>query len=129
MFPEDESTMTLPGTRAPVRSPSVTMESAVRSLTDPPGLNHSHLPQTSTRGGRPGSFSRTSGVRPIASSTDSVTVVPFSAHAWAAASRGAPMRHDHSRSRTSRMVGASPQTAQRGSRATAYSRKDISSAS
>src|SRR5438034_2347789 len=73
VLPEDESMIVLPGRRAPERSPSVTRESAVRSLIDPPGLNHSHLPQTSTPSGTPGRRSRTRGVRPIASRIDSRT--------------------------------------------------------
>src|SRR5205814_2973210 len=69
----DESTITRPGRRAPERSPSVTSDSAVRSLTEPPGLNHSHLPHTSAPAGRPARRRRKSGVCPIASRIDSRT--------------------------------------------------------
>src|ERR1700704_2217345 len=51
---------------APRRSPSSIIERAARSLTEPPGLNHSAFAYTSTRGN---SFSkirtRRSGVLPI----------------------------------------------------------------
>src|SRR5258708_24539210 len=73
VLPEDESAMTLPGVRAPLFSPSVTRDRAVRSLTEPPGLNHSHLPQTSAPGGSPASPSLRRGVFPIPSRLDSST--------------------------------------------------------
>ena len=65
--------MVRPGSSAPVRSPSRMIESAVRSLTEPPGLNHSHLPHSSTPGGTPGRRRRTSGVWPMASSIEAST--------------------------------------------------------
>ena len=37
-------TALVPGRKAPERRPSFTMLAAGRSLTDPPGLNHSALP-------------------------------------------------------------------------------------
>ena len=41
VFPEVASRITFPGVSFPVRSPSRIMFSAGRSLTEPPGLNHS----------------------------------------------------------------------------------------
>src|SRR4029078_6244550 len=73
VLPDDESTMTLPGVRAPLFSPSVTSDSAVRSLTEPLGLNHSHLPQPSAPAGSPARGRRRRGVFPIASRIDSRT--------------------------------------------------------
>ena len=103
-----------PQARRCARPPS-TIESAVRSFTEPPGLNHSHLPQSSTplaarrraaaaraacgrspRGSRPG----TADARARAALTPSPRPA---ASKW----------QDHSRSLSSRIVGASPQTAQR----------------
>ena len=73
VLPEDESTMTLPRASAPVRSPSITIEYAARSLTDPPGLNHSHFAQISTPSDTPAIGTRTRGVRPMVSSTEETT--------------------------------------------------------
>src|SRR5688500_14629260 len=48
VLPELESRITLSRVSAPDRSPSSIMRKAGRSFTDPPGLNHSALPYTST---------------------------------------------------------------------------------
>jgi len=41
VLPEVESMIVLSRVNAPVRSPSSIMNSAARSFTEPPGLNHS----------------------------------------------------------------------------------------
>src|ERR1700722_10211017 len=65
------TTVPEPGLRLPLRSASLSMPSAMRSLTEPPGLAISTLAHRRA----PPAFSkllrRTKGVRPIRSSTDS----------------------------------------------------------
>src|ERR1700686_2141598 len=66
VLPEVESMIVFPCTSEPRRSPSSIIHSAARSLTDPPGLNHSALAYTSTRGkSRSKMRTRNSGVLPI----------------------------------------------------------------
>jgi len=52
MLPEVESSRRFPGASSPFASAVRRMLSAGRSLTEPPGLNHSALANTCTRGGR-----------------------------------------------------------------------------
>src|SRR5690349_12882037 len=74
-LPEVESRIVLPGTSCPVRSASTIMRRTGRSLTEPPGLNHSAFAYTSTARGRfrTTRVRRSSGVLPIRSSSDSVS--------------------------------------------------------
>src|SRR3954453_19588381 len=68
------STIVPPGRRAPLASAASTMRTAIRSFTDPPGLKYSTLASTSGAFGpssRVTAFSRTSGVLPTRSTTDS----------------------------------------------------------
>jgi len=58
------STTTLPDPRRPSRSAAVTMASARRSFTDPPGLKDSSLASRVTSHSAESRFSFTSGVRP-----------------------------------------------------------------
>ncbi len=65
MLPEVGSMMVPPGRSAPVRSASSTIDSAMRSLIEPPGFARSDLIQTSAS---PNSrLTRTCGVRPMVS--------------------------------------------------------------
>ena len=50
VFPLVESSRALPGANFPLRLPSAMILAAARSLTDPPGLNHSAFPNNSTPG-------------------------------------------------------------------------------
>src|SRR5580704_18278871 len=60
------------GLSLPERSPSNTMLSAARSLTDPPGLKYSALPRISMPGNSRETFSRRiNGVLPMVESRDS----------------------------------------------------------
>src|ERR1700686_2337315 len=66
VLPEVESMIVFPCTSEPRRSPSSIIHSAARSLTDPPGLNHSAFAYTSTRGKSLSKMrTRSSGVLPI----------------------------------------------------------------
>src|SRR5215217_7318581 len=68
------STIVPPGCRAPLASAASTMRTAMRSFTDPPGLRYSTLASTSGASdprSRVTEFSRTSGVLPTRSTTDS----------------------------------------------------------
>src|SRR5215218_11013583 len=68
------STIVPPGCRAPLASAASTIRTAMRSFTDPPGLRYSSLASTSGASGprsRVTEFSRTSGVLPTRSTTDS----------------------------------------------------------
>src|SRR3954469_10717689 len=68
------STIVPPGLSAPLASAASTMRTAMRSFTDPPGLRYSTLASTSGASGpreRVTLVSRTSGVPPIRSRTDS----------------------------------------------------------
>src|SRR5579862_316098 len=78
VLPEVESRMVLPGTSAPRASPSSTILSAGRSLTDPPGLNPSSLPKMRTPGASPSRIFRssTSGVLPTSWSADGTVSGP-----------------------------------------------------
>src|SRR3989449_7360312 len=73
--------MVFPGPSRPSRSASVTIRSTGRSLTDPPGLNHSALTWTSTARGRlrVRRERRMSGVRPIRSIRDASGPGPWAA--------------------------------------------------
>ena len=64
------STIVAPGFRTPRRSASSTIETAMRSLTLPPGLSDSTLAATIAPPGFGSRFSRTIGVRPTSSRTD-----------------------------------------------------------
>src|SRR5690242_4975449 len=67
VLPEVASSSVRPDSR-PRRSASATIPHAARSLTEPPGLNHSALPRTSTPSGTPSSpRTGTRGVRPMRS--------------------------------------------------------------
>ena len=68
------STIVPPGCSAPLASAASTMRTAMRSFTDPPGLRYSTLASTSGASGprsRVTEVSRTSGVLPTRSTTDS----------------------------------------------------------
>src|SRR5215217_1138662 len=68
------STIVPPGFRAPLASAASTMRTAMRSFTDPPGLRYSTLASTRGASGprsRVTLDSRTSGVLPTRSTTDS----------------------------------------------------------
>jgi hypothetical protein len=69
VLPEVGSMITdSPGVIFPSRSAASIMESATRSLSEPPGLNCSHLQNTSAIPGSTRWRSRTSGVPPMRSS-------------------------------------------------------------
>src|ERR1700687_1765153 len=53
VLPEVESRIVFPGRKLPVRSPSRTIQTAGRSLTEPPGLSPSSLATIRTRGDTP----------------------------------------------------------------------------
>src|SRR5258706_441205 len=73
VLPEVGSTITdSPGRMRPSDSAASIMASAMRSLTDPPGLNCSHLTHTSADGPAAIRRSCTSGVPPISSRTDPI---------------------------------------------------------
>src|SRR3954451_17769473 len=68
------STIVPPGFSAPLASAASTMRTAIRSFTEPPGLRYSSLASTSGASGRSSrvtDVSRTSGVLPTRSTTDS----------------------------------------------------------
>src|SRR5579859_121849 len=69
------STIVAPGCRRPSRSAAATIATAMRSLTLPAGLSDSSLPSTAALRGPGNRFSRTSGVLPTRSSTESATHV------------------------------------------------------
>src|ERR1700731_3044197 len=72
VFPLVASMMVLPGTNAPLLRPASIIPKAGRSFTDPPGLNHSALPQISTfSNSRPMLASRSKGVLPMRARMDS----------------------------------------------------------
>src|ERR1700726_543149 len=66
--------MVLPGTNMPLLRPASIIPKAGRSFTEPPGLNHSALPQISTfSNSRPMLASRSRGVLPMRARMDSPT--------------------------------------------------------
>src|ERR671916_143541 len=68
------STIVPPGSRAPLASAASTIRTAMRSSTDPPGLRYSSFASTRGASGprsRVTEVSRTSGVLPTRSTTDS----------------------------------------------------------
>jgi hypothetical protein len=67
------STTVAPGRNRPRRSASSIMETAMRSLTLPPGLSDSILPSTTALPGLGTRLSRIRGVAPTSSRTDSAT--------------------------------------------------------
>ena len=71
MLPDVGSTMVPPGWSTPVASAASTIVRAMRSFTDPPGLRYSIL--ASTVAGTPSvtRSSRTNGVLPMRSTTES----------------------------------------------------------
>src|SRR5208282_2509982 len=72
VLPLVESSKIFPAASLPERRASATMLAAARSLTDPPGLYHSALPQRCTQGrSRTSASNRNSGVLPMAVSTAS----------------------------------------------------------
>src|SRR5687768_9037200 len=74
VFPLVGSTMVPPGCRAPLASAASTIRTAMRSFTEPPGLRYSSLANTRGASGprsRVTELSRTSGVLPTRSTTDS----------------------------------------------------------
>src|SRR5437764_13932342 len=78
VLPDVESRIVFPGTSAPRASPSSTILSAGRSLTEPPGLNPSSLPKIRTPGASPSRIFRssTSGVLPTSWSADGTVSGP-----------------------------------------------------
>src|SRR5437868_12559421 len=78
VLPDVESRIVFPGTSAPRASPSSTILSAGRSLTEPPGLNPSSLPKMRTPGASPSRTLRssTSGVLPTSWSADGTVSGP-----------------------------------------------------
>ena len=79
VFPEVGSTMVPPGRSAPEASAASTIRSAIRSLTEPPGLKYSTLASTAGACPPPTAFvtarSLTSGVFPTSSIRDSWTCI------------------------------------------------------
>ena len=74
MLPEVGSTIVPPGRSAPLASAAATIRSAMRSLTDPPGLKYSTLASTVAPGmPRVTDRSRTSGVFPTSPLNESWT--------------------------------------------------------
>src|ERR1700676_4765746 len=72
LLPLVASMMVLPGTNAPLLRPASIIAKAGRSFTEPPGLNHSALPQISTfSNSRPMLARRNRGVLPIRARMDS----------------------------------------------------------
>ena len=72
VFPEVGSTIVPPGASAPLVSAAATIRSAIRSLTDPPGLKYSTFASTVDPGiARVTDRSRTSGVFPTSSLSES----------------------------------------------------------
>ena len=71
MLPDVGSTIVPPGFSRPSASAASIIRLAMRSFTEPPGLKYSTL--ASTSGARPSAtwFSRTSGVSPMRSTTES----------------------------------------------------------
>src|SRR6266851_442644 len=75
VLPEVESMIVLRCVSSPRCSPSTIIESAARSFTEPPGLNHSALAYTSSPGNsRSNSLTRSSGVLPISPMMPALTV-------------------------------------------------------
>src|SRR5713226_3364692 len=75
VFPEVESMIVLRCVSSPRCSPSTIIESAARSFTEPPGLNHSALAYTSSPGKScSNSLTRNSGVLPISPMMPALTV-------------------------------------------------------
>src|SRR3954467_4606577 len=71
VLPDVASMMVSPSLSRPDDSPSAIIRDAARSFTDPPGFCHSALAYSSTPGvSRSNRGSRTSGVRPMRSTTD-----------------------------------------------------------
>ena len=79
VLPDVGSMIVPPGGSAPDASAASTMRSAIRSLTDPPGLKYSTLASTAGRWPPPTSLvtarSRSSGVFPTSSIRDSCTCI------------------------------------------------------
>src|ERR1700687_1099891 len=76
VLPEVESMSVFSGVSAPRRSPSSIIHRAARSLTEPPGLNHSAFAYTSTRGNSGSNMRmRRSGVLPISLVISAVRVI------------------------------------------------------
>src|ERR1700750_1101457 len=75
VLPEVGSTMVPPGFSRPSRSAASIMATAGRSFTLPPGLNSSTLARRSHSRSRPARPSRTSGVFPTRSSSESATSI------------------------------------------------------
>ena len=74
MLPEVGSTIVPPGRRSPLASAAATIRSAMRSLTDPPGLKYSTFASTVAPGiPRVTDRSRTSGVFPTSPLSESWT--------------------------------------------------------
>ena len=67
VLPLDDSTSVMPGRSDPSRSAASTIAAAIRSFTEPQGLNDSSLARISTPGFRKTRWRRTRGVRPIVS--------------------------------------------------------------
>ena len=87
------STIVPPGFRAPLASAASTMRTAMRSFTEPPGLRYSSFASTSGASGprsRVTELSRTSGVLPTRSTTDSAYCTGASSIAGAGRARPVP---------------------------------------
>src|SRR3954462_8337647 len=87
------STIVPPGLSAPLASAASTMRTAIRSFTDPPGLRYSSLASTSGASGpssRVTEVSRTSGVLPTRSTTDSAYCTGVLLHAGPVGARLGP---------------------------------------
>ena len=79
VLPEVGSTIVPPGRRSPLASAAATIRSAIRSLTDPPGLKFSILASTVAPGiPRVTDRSRTSGVFPTSPLNESCTCMVVS---------------------------------------------------
>src|SRR5215211_8055332 len=76
VFPDVGSTIVPPGLSRPSRSAASTIATAGRSLTEPPGFVVSILAMRSHVSPRPTRASRTSGVSPMRSRTESATSIP-----------------------------------------------------
>src|SRR5713226_10537999 len=75
VLPEVESMIVLRCVSSPRCSPSTIIESAARSFTEPPGLNHSALAYTSSPGkSRSNNLIRSRGVLPISPMMPALTV-------------------------------------------------------
>ena len=75
VLPDVGSTMVPPGPRSPSRSAASIMATAGRSLTLPPGLRNSNLASSWPGRSRPIRSSRTSGVSPTRSSSESAASI------------------------------------------------------